>query len=59
MTMPISKHPRKKIAWSKVLKAKNKRKARRKYLDSPKRDKRNIVLDINTTYQNEPDNHIR
>ena len=59
--MPKSKHHRKKKAWSKVLKDKNRRKARAKYNASPKRDeerRKNVVLNINSTYQNEQNNNI-
>tara|TARA_Y100001963_G_C6427095_1_gene285340 strand:+ start:143 stop:322 length:180 start_codon:yes stop_codon:yes gene_type:complete len=59
--MPKSKHHRKKKAWSKVLKEKNKRKAIAKYNASPKRDeerRKNVVLNINSTYQNEQNNNI-
>ena len=59
--MPKRKNNRKKKAWSKVLKDKNRRKARAKYNASPKRDeerRKNVVLNINSTYQNEQNNNI-
>jgi hypothetical protein len=57
--MPKSKHHRKKMAWSKVLKAKNTRKARAKYLESLRHKENEIILNIDTTYQNEQDPNKR